>query len=341
MTSFALFGAGRIGQVHAYNLKASHQGCLKYVIDLNERAATKLADSLGAKAAPSEVALADPEVEAVIIASATNTHAELIQASAQAGKAIFCEKPLDTDVTRSRAALDVVAQNGVPFFLAFNRRFDPEYEALRRALVSGVIGKPELILITSRDPEPPATQYLLSSGSIFRHMTIHEIDVFRWLTNEEPVEVYATGSSFIYPELSNGPDAAVVTLKSSSGVIGVINNVLRSSFGYDQRLEVQGERGMLQVQNRKSSKVVVSDRSGVRSGGPQNSFIERFAESYRKELNVFLSNLCSGKPMQPDGLDGFRASLIAECVERAYRTGTSVSVPVLNHSLSQTGILLR
>ncbi len=341
MISFALFGAGRIGQVHAYNLKASHKGCLKYVIDVNEQAATELADNLGAKVVSSEAGLADPEVEAVIIASATNTHAELIQASAKAGKAIFCEKPLDTDVARSRAALDVVEQNGVPFFLAFNRRFDPEYDALRRALVSGVIGKPELILITSRDPEPPPQEYLLSSGSIFRHMTIHEIDVFRWLTGEEPVEVYAIGSSFVFPELSNGPDTTVVTLKSSSGVIGVINNVLRSSFGYDQRLEVQGERGMLQVQNRESSKLVVSDRSGVRSAGPQNSFIQRFADAYKIELNVFISNLSSGKPMQPDGLDGLRASLIAECIERAYQTGTSV--PVLNDysNSSQTVILDR
>jgi myo-inositol 2-dehydrogenase/D-chiro-inositol 1-dehydrogenase len=341
MISLALFGAGRIGQVHAYNLKASHKGSLKYVIDVDERAATELADSLGAKAVSSEVALADPEVEAVIIASATNTHAELIQASAKARKAIFCEKPLDLDVARSRAALDVVEQNGVPFFLAFNRRFDPEYDALRRALVSGVIGKPELILITSRDPEPPPQEYLLSSGSIFRHMTIHEIDVFRWLTGEEPVEVYATGSSFVYPELSNGPDTTVVTLKSSSGVIGVINNVLRSSFGYDQRLEVQGERGMLQVQNRESSKLVVSDRSGVRSAGPQNSFIQRFAEAYKIELNIFISNLSSGKPMQPDGLDGLRASLIAECVERAYQTGTSVAVLNDFSSSSQTVILDR
>ncbi len=327
MISFALFGAGRIGQVHAYNLEASHKGCLKYVIDVNERAATELANSLGVKVVSPDVALADPEIEAVIIASATNSHAELIQVSAQAGKAIFCEKPLDIDVARSRVALKVVEQNGVPFFLAFNRRFDPDYRALYEALVSGVIGKPELILITSRDPEPPAKEYLLSSGPIFRHMTIHEIDVFRWLTGEEPVEVYATGSSFVYPELSNGPDTAVVTLKSSSGVIGVVNNVLRSSFGYDQRLEVQGERGMLQVNNLESSKLVVSNRSGVRSARPQNSFIERFAEAYKTELNVFISNLCSGKPMQPDGLDGLRASLIAECVERAYQTGASVSVP--------------
>jgi myo-inositol 2-dehydrogenase/D-chiro-inositol 1-dehydrogenase len=330
MISFALFGAGRIGRVHAYNLEASRTGCLKYVIDVNERAATELADSLSVKVVSSDVALTDPEIEAVIIASATNTHAELIQVAAKAGKAIFCEKPLDTDVARSRVALKVVEQNGVPFFLAFNRRFDPNYRALYEALVSGVIGKPELILITSRDPEPPPKEYLLSSGSIFRHMTIHEIDVFRWLTGEEPVEVYATGSSFVYPELLNGPDTAVVTLKSSSGVIGVINNVLRSSFGYDQRLEVQGERGMLQANNLESSKLVVSNRSGIRSAGPQNSFIERFADAYKTELNVFISNLCSGKQMQPDGLDGLRASLIAECVERAYLTGASVSVPDLD-----------
>ena len=327
MISFALFGAGRIGGVHAHNLYASHAGCLKYVIDVNERAANELAESVAAKAVSSDVALADPEVEAVIIASATNTHAELIHLSAKAGKAIFCEKPLDIDVARSRAAVNAAEENGVPLFLAFNRRFDPEYGALRDALACGAIGKPELILITSRDPEPPTKGYLLSSGSIFRHMTIHEIDVFRWLTSEEPVEVYATGSSFVYPELSNGPDTAVVTLKTASGVIGVINNVLRSSFGYDQRLEVQGERGMLQVNNRESSQLVVSKRGGVRSAGPQNSFIERFSEAYRIELTVFISNLRSGASMQPNGLDGLRASLIAECVERAYQNGTSVSVP--------------
>jgi myo-inositol 2-dehydrogenase / D-chiro-inositol 1-dehydrogenase len=327
MIRFALFGAGRIGRVHAHNLKASDAGCLKYVIDVNERAANDLAESVAAKAVSSEVALADPEVEAVIISSATNTHAESIHLAAKAHKAIFCEKPLDTDVARSRAALNVAEENSVPLFLAFNRRFDPEYDALHRALTCGVIGKPELILITSRDPEPPPKEYLLSSGTIFRHMTIHEIDVFRWLTSEEPVEVQAAGSSFVYPELSNGPDTAVITLKTASGVIGVINNVLRSSFGYDQRLEVQGEHGMLQVTNRLSSNLVVSKRSGVRSAGPQNSFIERFSEAYRIELAVFISNLHSGASMQPNGLDGFRASLIAECVEQAFQTGNTVLVP--------------
>ncbi|HEX6567376.1 MAG TPA: Gfo/Idh/MocA family oxidoreductase, partial [Chthoniobacterales bacterium] len=217
--------------------------------------------------------------------------------------------------------------NKVPFFLAFNRRFDPDYRALHDILCSGETGKPELILITSRDYEPPPKDYLQQSGSIFRHMTIHEIDLFRWLTKEEPIEVYATGSSFVYPGLNVGPDTAVVTLRSQSGIIGVINNSLRSSFGYDQRLEVQGERGLLAVDNPRRSQVMVADSTGQRSAGPQSSFLERFADAYRVELAFFISALRAGKSMEPSGTDGLRASLIAECVEQAYQTGQPVSVP--------------
>jgi myo-inositol 2-dehydrogenase/D-chiro-inositol 1-dehydrogenase len=327
MINFALFGAGRIGKVHGHNLIRSSGASLKYVVDLNPSVASELAKDIGATATSPEAALADGEVDAVIIASATNTHAELIERSSAAGKAIFCEKPLDVNVARSRVALNAVERNKVPFFLAFNRRFDPDYRALHDALCSGAIGKPELILITSRDNEPPPKDYLLQSGSIFRHMTIHEIDLFRWLTKEEPIEVYATGSSFVYPELNAGPDTAVVTLKSQSGVIGVINNTLRSSFGYDQRLEVQGERGILAADNHRRSQVVIADTTGQRSAGPQTSFIERFAEAYRIELSFFISSLRGGKSMEPSGKDGLRASLIAECTEQAYQTKQPVLVP--------------
>jgi myo-inositol 2-dehydrogenase / D-chiro-inositol 1-dehydrogenase len=327
MIRFALFGAGRIGKVHAYNLLRNPEASLKYVVDVNSSVAGNLAKSVGALTGSLAAVLADPEVDAVIIASATNTHTELIERSAAAGKAIFCEKPLDVDVTRSRTALDAVERNQVPFFVAFNRRFDPDYRALHDALCSGAIGKPELILITSRDHEPPSTDYLLQSGTIFRHMTIHEIDLFRWLTKEEPSEVYATGSSLIYPELDAGPDTAVVTLKSQSGVIGVINNTLRSSSGYDQRLEVQGERGVLTVDNHRRSQLAVADITGRRSAGPTTSFIERFADAYTIEMSFFISSLSAGKSMEPSGRDGLRASLIAECTERAYKTRQAVSVP--------------
>jgi myo-inositol 2-dehydrogenase/D-chiro-inositol 1-dehydrogenase len=327
MIKFALLGAGRIGKVHAQNLIRSPDASLKYIIDLNRSAATELAISVGATTSSLEAALGDPEVDAVIIASATNTHAELIEQSSAAGKAIFCEKPLDVDVARSRTALEAVERNKVPFFLAFNRRFDPDYRALHDLLCSGAVGKPELIVITSRDHEPPSKDYLQQSGSIFRHMTIHELDLFRWLTKEEPIEVYTTGSSFVYPELNVGPDTAVVTLRSQSGIIGVINNTLRSSFGYDQRLEVQSERGMLAVDNPRRSQVVVADSMGLRSAGPQSSFIERFADAYRLELGFFISTLAAGKSMEPSGTDGLRASLIAECIEQAYQTRQPVSVP--------------
>ncbi|HEX6563917.1 MAG TPA: Gfo/Idh/MocA family oxidoreductase, partial [Chthoniobacterales bacterium] len=167
MINFALLGAGRIGKVHAQNLLLNPDASLKYVVDLNLSAATELAKSVGAKTGPLEAALGDPAVDAVIIASATDTHAKLIERASAAGKAIFCEKPLDVDVARSRAALEPVERNKVPFFLAFNRRFDPDYRALHDALCSGAIGKPELILITSRDQEPPPKDYLQQSGSIF------------------------------------------------------------------------------------------------------------------------------------------------------------------------------
>jgi myo-inositol 2-dehydrogenase / D-chiro-inositol 1-dehydrogenase len=327
MISFALFGAGRIGKVHAHNLVRDRDASLRYVVDVNASAATELAESVGARTNSLEGALSDREVDAVIIASATNTHAELIERSAAAGKAIFCEKPLDIDAARAQMALDAVERNKVPFFLAFNRRFDPDYSALHESLSSGVVGKPELILITSRDHEPPPRDYLLQSGSIFRHMTIHEIDLFRWLTKEEPIEVCAIGSSFVYPELNSGPDTAVVTLRSQSGVIGVINNTIRSSFGYDQRLEVQGERGILAVDNHRRSELVVADSLGQRSAGPQRSFIERFAEAYQIELSFFITSLRAGKTMEPAGKDALRATLIAECAERAYQTKQSVSVP--------------
>jgi myo-inositol 2-dehydrogenase / D-chiro-inositol 1-dehydrogenase len=249
MIRFALFGAGRIGKIHAENIVQNCATQLDHIVDVNHHSAEQLVARLGTQASSAEAALADDNVDAVLIASATDTHGELIERSARAGKDIFCEKPLDIDLPRSRSIVEVIQQYRVPFFLAFNRRFDPSYHALQRELSAGCIGRPELILITSRDAGPPPAEYLLSSGTIFRHMTIHEIDLFRWLTEEEPTEVYATGSCFIYPELETacGPDTTVITLKTASGVIGVINNTLRSSFGYDQRLEVQGEKGVLQV----------------------------------------------------------------------------------------------
>jgi len=329
MTKFVLFGAGRIGRIHAENIARNRATRLEYIVDVNARAAEELATQFAARAVSTDAALADPNIDAVVIATATNTHYELIARSATAGKAIFCEKPLDIDVPRSRLIAETVQRLQVPFFLAFNRRFDPHYCALHQALWNGTIGRPELILITSRDTNPPPREYLLSSGTIFRHMTIHEIDLFRWLTGEEPAEVYATGSCFVYPELesASGPDTAVTTLKTASGVIGVINNLLRSAFGYDQRVEVQGEKGVLQVGNPDRLGLVKLNRDGELKSGPENGFIERFADAYREELDAFVAQLGTGATMEPSCMDGLRAAIIAESIERAYREGAPVKVP--------------
>jgi myo-inositol 2-dehydrogenase/D-chiro-inositol 1-dehydrogenase len=329
MTKFALFGAGRIGKIHAENIARNRATRLEYIVDVNGRAAEELAMQFAAQAASADAALSDPSIDAVVIATATNTHYELIARSAAAGKAIFCEKPLDVDVSRSRLIAETVQQQQVPFFLAFNRRFDPHYHALHQALWNGTIGRPELVLITSRDADPPSREYLLSSGTIFRHMTIHEIDLFRWLTGEEPAEVYATGSCFVYPELesSSGPDTAVTTLKTASGVIGVINNLLRSAFGYDQRLEVQGEQGVLQVSNRDRLGLIKLNREGEMRSGPKDGFIDRFADAYRAELEAFIGQLRAGASMAPSCADGLRAAIIGECIERSCREGAPVKVP--------------
>ncbi len=329
MIRFAVLGAGRIGTVHAKNIAQHSAARLKYVVDVNEQLAAQLANRLSVRAVPLEAALDDLGVDAVVIATPTDTHAELIERAAAARKAIFCEKPIDTSVTRAQAAVDVVKRHQVPFFLAFNRRFDPHYGALREALQVGTIGKPQLILITSRDSEPPPLGYLLSSGTIFRHMTIHEIDLFRWLSEEEPSQVFATGSSFLYPDLSAdcGPDTAVVTLKTHSGIIGVVNNSLRSAFGYDQRLEVQGQRGVLRVDNLKGSALETLSKTGVTTAGPDHSFIERFAAAYTAELDAFIGNLRNEIPMEPSAHDGLRASIIAECLERSFHQQVPIEVP--------------
>src|SRR5690349_1099653 len=219
MLKFALFGAGRIGDIHAGNV-AQHGGAeLAFIADVHRPAAEALAAKTGAKVADVETALADPSVKAVIIASSTDTHASLIEASAKAGKAIFCEKPVDLDSARVDRCLAVVQECGVPLSLGFNRRFDPSFRALQGAVAEGKIGTVEMVCITSRDPGPPPVSYIKVSGGLFRDMTIHDFDMARWLLGEEPTEVFAIGSCLVDPAIAEAGDidTAVITLKTASG----------------------------------------------------------------------------------------------------------------------------
>jgi myo-inositol 2-dehydrogenase/D-chiro-inositol 1-dehydrogenase len=252
MFNICQIGAGRIGKIHAANVVQHPDARLKYIIDTHAPSAESLAQQYGASVTTIDQALADGEIDAVIIASSTDTHADYMEAAARAGKAIFCEKPIDLDLARVGRCLKVVEDAGVPCALGFNRRFDPMFSALQKRLADGQIGKLELLSITSRDPSPPPAHYIKSSGGLFRDMMIHDFDMARWLLNEEPVEVYATASCLVDPAIGamGDVDTALVTLKTASGRLCQISNSRRAIYGYDQRIEAHGELGMLRAENR-------------------------------------------------------------------------------------------
>lgn len=328
MINVCLFGAGRIGAIHAANL-ANHPGArLKYVVDVFAESAQKLADEYGAEVVSVEQALGDSALQAVIIASSTDTHAELIERSAEAGKAIFCEKPIDLDVERTRACLATLERTGVTCLVGFNRRFDPQFSEMKAKLTQSAIGAVEMIIITSRDPAPPPARYVQSSGGLFRDMMIHDLDMARWLLDEEPLEVFATASCLIDPAIGEAGDVdtALVTLKTASGKLCQISNSRRAVYGYDQRIEVLGAKGMLQANNQLESNLVQTTDAGSQGAKPQHFFLERYAEAYRHELANFIDAVeGKAKPLANQN-DGLMALVLAEAAVESARTGKAVKV---------------
>ncbi|WP_305856692.1 inositol 2-dehydrogenase [Balneatrix alpica] len=326
MLEFCLFGAGRIGAIHAANVAAHPQARIRYVVDVNQQAAATLASQLGARTASVEQALADPAVNAVIIASSTNTHAELMIAAAQAGKAIFCEKPIDLDIAQARACAEVVKAAGVLCSLGFNRRYDPSFRSLHNRIQQGQIGHLEQVIITSRDPSPPPVSYIQVSGGLFRDMMIHDLDMARWLLGEEPVEVYASASCLVDPAIAQAGDvdSAMVILKTASGRLCHINNSRRACYGYDQRLEAFGSQGMLQAGNHHPSSVSFSGEAGVVGDKPLHFFLERYADAYRIELQDFVDAVVEGKTPYTGIQDGVRALELADACLASYQSGQRV-----------------
>jgi myo-inositol 2-dehydrogenase/D-chiro-inositol 1-dehydrogenase len=328
MLHFAQFGAGRIGAIHAANLAASGRARLKHIVDVNRPAAESLAAKSGATVSTAEAALADPEVGAVIIASSTDTHAELAIAAARAGKAIFCEKPIDLSLDRVDACLTEVAKSGVPMLVGFNRRFDPSFAELHRRIGAGAIGVVEQVVITSRDPGPPPLAYIKVSGGLFRDMTIHDFDTARWMLGEEPVEVFAYGATLVDPAIGEAGDidSAMVLLKTASGRMAHINNSRRASYGYDQRVEVHGSAGRLIAGNRVGTTVELADANAVSADKPLHFFLERYADAYRIELAAFLDALERGTPMPVGAEDGRRALVLADAAFRSLQEGRPVRI---------------
>jgi myo-inositol 2-dehydrogenase / D-chiro-inositol 1-dehydrogenase len=326
----ALFGAGRIGNIHAGNLARHPHARLRYVVDVHAPAAEALARKHGAKVASVEEALSDPAIAAVVIGSSTDTHAELIQRAAAAGKAIFCEKPVDLDLERARACVSAVRQAGVVCMIGFQRRFDPTFAALKQRLDKGEIGTPEVLVITSRDPGPPPAAYIASSGGVFKDMLIHDFDIFRWILGGEAVSVHATGGCPGMPEVAAAGDLShtAVTLRTRDGALCQINTSRRAAYGYDQRFEVLGSKGLLQAGNVRPTEVVAWGDQAISSDKPEAFFLERYRAAYALEIEHFFDALVNGTPVRTTIEDGVKALELAELATRSWREGKALECVV-------------
>ena len=321
----ALIGGGRIGKIHAGNAAAHPALSLKYVIEPFEDAAATLASRYGATTTTLERALADPAVAGVIVASPTDQHLTHCLQAAAAGKAIFCEKPVDLSVERARSAAGALAK--ARLFLGFNRRFDPSFRALRQKLQTGAIGSLETLHIISHDPAPPPVSYIKVSGGLFKDMTIHDFDVARWLLAEPVVEVYAMGACRVDPAIgaADDIDTAKVLLRTALGRMALISNSRRSGYGYDQRIEAFGSSGSVRVDNLTATTVAVWSEEGATRAPFQNFFLERYAEAYRSEMDHFAAVLRGEEPAVGFA-DGVHALELAEAAGRSLATGRPVAL---------------
>jgi myo-inositol 2-dehydrogenase / D-chiro-inositol 1-dehydrogenase len=324
MLDIAVLGAGRIGRIHAGNIAAHPAARLVGVADTIPEAAAQLAAALGTRTLTVAEAM---HADAVLIASPTPTHADYIEQAAAAGRAVFCEKPIDLSADRIRVCLAAVRRGGVVLMVGFNRRFDPHFALLKRRLDAGEIGTLELLTIISRDPSPPPLSYVATSGGLFRDMMIHDLDMARFLLSEEPVAVSAAASCLIDPAIGAAGDAdtAVVTLRTAFGRLCQISNSRRATYGYDQRIEAHGAGGLLRAGNVVPSTVEVATAEGFRSDPVLPFFLERYAAAYRAELDAFVRAAHGDGPAMPTGEDGLRALLLADAAVEAAASGRTVT----------------
>jgi myo-inositol 2-dehydrogenase/D-chiro-inositol 1-dehydrogenase len=329
MMSFCLIGAGFIGPVHAANIAAHPRATLKYVVDLDRAAAERVAGKHGGAVATMAEALADPRLDAVVICTPPRSHASLIEMAALAGKAIFCEKPIDLDLAKVNDCGTALRKTRVPFFVGFNRRFDQTHRALFDALRRGDIGRTEMVVISSRDPEISPPDYVAAMPyGIFYDTMIHDFDMVRWLTGAEPVEVYAR-TAVALDERTNphrDPDTAMVVLTLADGGLVHVNSSFRAVYGYDQRIEAFGEKGMLISQNRQPTALTRFGPDGIHQDPLYYFFIQRYAEAYAAELDHFIASIESTKAPAIGFEDGRRALAIAYAAMESAKSGKPVAV---------------
>ncbi len=317
-----IIGAGRIGMLHARNIATQSEGTeLCSISDVFPEAAQRAADLCGVKDTTTDYSriLENPEISAVLICSSTDTHAQIIEDAAQAGKNIFCEKPIDLDLQRVKRVIGIVNKSGVKFQVGFNRRFDPNFAKLKEHLSNDKIGHTHILKITSRDPAPPPLDYVKRSGGLFVDMTIHDFDMARFLSGSEVNEVYAAGDAVIDRRVGDlgDIDTALVMLKFENGVLSTIDNSRQAVYGYDQRVEVFGEKGMLQAQNTLSDTVEVSTAQTVEKAKPHYFFLERYQDSYVAEIRAFIKAIHDDTEPVVGGNDGLMSLQIGLAAQKS------------------------
>lgn len=323
-----LLGAGRIGKVHAGAIAATPGATLVAVADAVPAAAEALAVQAGAAVRSVDAIMDADDIDGVLITTPTDLHATMIERAARARKAIFCEKPIDLDIERVRRCLAVVEAEGAVLMVGFNRRFDPNFIEVRRQIDAGAIGAVEMVSIVSRDPGPPPAEYIRRSGGLFRDMTIHDFDMARFLLGEEPVTVYAAASVLVDPAIGalGDYDSASLVLTTASGRMATISNSRRATYGYDQRIEVHGSKGLVSADNVRATNVEVANGDGYRREPLLDFFMTRYTAAYRNEIAAFIAAVSEGAAVSPSGEDGLKALALADAALRSVREGRPVAV---------------
>jgi len=327
--NIAIFGVGRIGKIHLKNLLRFPGVTVVAVADTHYPAEEfkKEFKDVFFSSNPDEV-LAMPEVEAVLICTPTSSHAPMIELALKSGKHIFCEKPVDLSLERTKALVDMANQSNVKLMLGFNRRFDPDFLQARRSIQAGRIGDIQIIKITSRDPGLPPLDYIKNSGGLFMDMAIHDFDMARYMMGKEVKEVYSRGLVLVDKQVGEvgDVDTALTTLIFEDDTYAVIDNSRKAIYGYDQRLEVFGNKGMIQVDNNQHNRNIISDADGIHHSLPLDFFMDRYAASYLNEIQFFVDALSKNEPIPVGGNDGLKATIIAVAAKKSVLEGRPVAI---------------
>ena len=325
---FGLLGAGRIGKVHARAVTGDANARLVAVADAFPTAAQAIADQYGCDVRSIDAIAAASDIDAVVICTPTDTHADLIEMFVQAGKAVFCEKPIDLSLARVKSCLEVVRAHKGTLMVGFNRRFDPHFRAVRAEIDKGTIGAVEMVVITSRDPGAPPVDYIGRSGGIFRDMTIHDLDMARFLLGEEVTEVVATASVLVDPAIGTAGDfdSVQVMLKTATGKQAVISNSRRATYGYDQRIEVHGAKGAVSAENQRPVSIEVATAAGYTRPPLHDFFMTRYTEAYAAEIAAFIATLAAKSEATPSGEDGLIALALADACLKSVAEGRVVKL---------------